>query len=131
MTNWSDVTRHNRYRKHNNTSNVGNASKRQKETMDVMGKSEECENDGFFDDNHLYSTVAPDVDKMMIAAASGGPDLLEGVVRGIKKSDVFNTYYEIEGLNGSFTKDQNANRTLFSSALPCLTSSHKSKTQGH
>ena len=74
MTNWSDVTRHNRYRKHNNTSNVGNASKRQKETMDVMGKSEECENDGFFDDNHLYSTVAPDVDKMLRFQLPGPPD---------------------------------------------------------
>ncbi len=74
MTNWSDITRHNRYRKHNNTSNVGNASKRQKETIDVMRKSEECENDGFFDDNHLYSTVAPDVDKMLRFQLPGPPD---------------------------------------------------------
>jgi len=42
--------------------------------MDVMGKSEECENDGFFDDNHLYSTVAPDVDKMLRFQLPGPPD---------------------------------------------------------
>jgi hypothetical protein len=71
---WSDVTRHNRYRKHNNTSNVGYASKRQKETLDIMGKSEECENNGFFDDNHLYSTVAPDVDQMLRFQLPGPPD---------------------------------------------------------
>ena len=60
MINWSDVTRHNRYRKHDKTKIEVSASKRQKETRDVMDKSEECGNNDFFDDYGLCSTVAPE-----------------------------------------------------------------------
>lgn len=42
---------------------------------------------------------APDVDKMMIAAASSGADLLGSVVRAIKRSPVFEAYYESEGFD--------------------------------
>jgi hypothetical protein len=70
MTNWSDVTRHNQYCKHDKTKNEGSASKQQKETKDIMDKSEEFDNNGFFDDNGLCSTVAPEeeareVEKML------------------------------------------------------------------
>lgn len=58
MTNWSDVTRHNRYRKHNNPRSEVSVSKRQKDTRELTDRFGTYKNNGFFDDDCLYSTVA-------------------------------------------------------------------------